>query len=269
MGYQPVAVQIRPARLSGPGPFRVPISVASERSDGPIAGSVVVHLPRGWQAAPSERPYRLAPGAHLAFEAVVSAPAGAAPGRYFVAARITEESGQVYEDVVTIDLSPPGQTPEPADADERSPSLSLAVERAMHRTDPQVWRREGPAEAELGGELEAQLPTGEIRVEAGQRGELRVLLRNCAASEIRGEAQLISPHETWPLARPWTQGFTLGAGEEGSVAFEIAPPAGFRGGGYWALVKIMYFGRLLYTEAVSIALLPAEATAAIAPAGIA
>jgi alpha-mannosidase len=61
----------------------------------------------------------------------------------------------------------------------------------------------------------------------------------------------------------------VSAGEESSVVFEIAPPVGFRGGGYWALVKIMYFGRLLYTEAVSIELLPAEATAAVAPAGIA
>jgi alpha-mannosidase len=254
MGYQPVAVQIRPARLSGPGPFRVPITVASERSDGPIAGSVGVHLPPGWEAAPAERSYRLAPGAHLAFETVVSAPAGAAPGRYFVAARISEESGQVYEDVVTIDLSGAGEAEGSVDLDERSPSLSLAVERAMRRTDPQVWRREGTPEAELGGELEAELTSSGIRVEAGERGELRVLLRNRAASEIRGEAQLISPHETWPLTTPWTQGFTVAAGGEASVAFEIRPPAGFRGGGYWALVKIMYFGRLLYTEAVKLEL---------------
>ena len=108
----------------------------------------------------------------------------------------------------------------------------------------------------LGGELEAELSATELVIEPGQPAELRVRLRNSVAGEIRGEAQIISPHETWPLITPWTQGFSVAAGAETTVAFSIVAPLGFRGGDYWALVKLMYFGRLLYTESVRIEIKP-------------
>ncbi len=132
MGYQSVTVQIKPSYLDGEGPFDVPIVVASERTDGAAAGSVALIVPPGWVAEPAERIYRLAPGADLTFEASVRAAPGAAPGRYFLAARITDEAGQSHEDVVTVDYQPGGDGtgPRPGD-DERSAALGWAVERAL------------------------------------------------------------------------------------------------------------------------------------------
>jgi hypothetical protein len=77
-------------------------------------------------------------------------------------------------------------------------------------------------------------------------------VRNLAASEIRGEAQVLSPHETWSSITPWTQGFTVGAGDEATISFSVSPPRDVVTGTYWALVKIMYFGRILYSESVPV-----------------
>jgi hypothetical protein len=256
-GYVPLAVQIAPGRVAGKGPFSLPVSVASERTDAPLAGAVSLLVPDGWTAEPHERLYRLAPGAHLAFEASVTPPASAPAGRYFVAARVTDESGQVHEDVVTIDLDPAATREDDPDVSVRSPSLSVAIERAMRLTGLHAESAQPEPAEQLGGELEAELSATELVVAPGQPAELRVRLRNTVAGEIRGEAQIISPHETWPLITPWTQGFSVTAGAETTVFFTIVAPLGFRGGEYWALVKLMYFGRLLYTESVRIEVRPA------------
>jgi hypothetical protein len=91
-------------------------------------------------------------------------------------------------------------------------------------------------------------------------------LRNGAASEIRGEAQILSPHETWPAITPWTQGFTVDPGKDAVVTFTVEPPYDSAGGTYWALVKVMYFGRLLYTESIPIEILPATSSVPAAAA---
>jgi alpha-mannosidase len=268
IGYQPLAVQIRPSILDGPGPFTLPVTVASERTDRPVAGSVSMIVPEGWTADPPERIYRLAPGAHLALDVTVTTPNGAPAGRYFVAARIADEDGQVHEDVVTIDYQPDGNRSH-ADRDVRLPILSRSIERAIAPAAGEtVDTAESEGGPELGGELEAELLDRDVAVDAGRRAEIRVVLRNGVASEIRGEAQLISPHETWPAIRPWTQGFTVAPGAAKTVTFGVEPPLGFAGGTYWALVKLMYFGRLIYTEAISVSLrgqrapTPARATVA-------
>jgi alpha-mannosidase len=105
----------------------------------------------------------------------------------------------------------------------------------------------------------AEVLTSDVRVRAGEAGEVRVALRNQALSEIRGEAQILSPHETWPAISPWTQGFAVGPGEEQIVTFAVEPPYASGGGTYWALVKIMYFGRLLYTESIPVDILASDA----------
>jgi hypothetical protein len=104
----------------------------------------------------------------------------------------------------------------------------------------------------LGEELEVELLTPAIRVAGGDHADLLVALRNTVAGEIRGEAQLISPFETWPMTSPWTFGFSVGPGESATLAFRIDPPAASRPGAWWGLVKVMYFGRLHYTPAARI-----------------
>jgi alpha-mannosidase len=260
MGNRPVAVQIGPSLLSGRGPFKLPISVASERTDGPLAGTVQILAPGGWDADPSERPYRLAAGAHLAMETKLSPARDAQPGRYFVAARIEDEAGQLHEDVVTIDYRPDEATPDAAVV-ERSAILSRAIERAIAPAAGRILEGTDEAEPiESEQELEAEIAAGLVRVAPGERGEIRVTLRNTALSEIRGEAQVISPHETWPAITPWTQGFAVAPGAQQSVSFSVAPPFDSSGGRYWALVKLMYFGRIIYSEAVEVILEAPTAT---------
>src|SRR5262249_17223511 len=237
----------------------LPIVVASERTDANTSGTVSLVVPPGWEATPPERLYTLAPGAHLAFEAAVRPAADAAPGRYFVAARITDDSGQQHEDVVTIDHRAPvdgaAQGESPID---RSAALAWAIERALTiaGAGPAPGEPGHPrAQHDRGGELRATLADDEVAVEPGRRATLRVSLANLAASEIRGEAQVISPFGTWSTIRPWTQGFVVGAGDEVDVAFDVAPPIDAAPGTTWALVKVMYFGRILYTESVPIRVL--------------
>jgi hypothetical protein len=180
----------------------------------------------------------------------------AAPGRYFVAARISDDAGQAHEDVVTIDYRPDhGRDGAVMQQDERSPLLTKALERATHAVVP--WEQSAePIDPQLGGELTAELVTNVVSVAAGERAELSVELTNGAAGEIRGEAQLISPYDTWAFSHPWTQGFAIGPGERMTIGFAFAPASGVPPGTYWALVKVMYFGRLIYTEAVTVEVLP-------------
>jgi alpha-mannosidase len=263
MGYLPVAVQIKPGRLSGSGPFPLPITVASSRTDARAEGAVTIAAPAGWTVEPAERPYRLAPGAHVEFEPVVTPAPGAPAGRYFVAARILDDAGQTVEDVVTIDLDPGSTT---AAAPGRSPQLELARGRTALRQAQilgETWDDSGgsgldPA-APPGGELQVDLTTPLVRVRAGERGAVRVTIRNLAASEVRGEAQLISPHETWTSFGPWTQGFAVGPGGHQEVVFTLNPPFDALPGTWWGLVKVMYFGRLWYTEAAVVEVTPAVA----------
>ena len=150
MGYQAVTVQIKPSVVAGDGPFDLPIVVASGRTEGAAAGSVELIVPPGWEATPPERLYRLAPGAHLAFDASVRPAAGAAPGRYFVAARITDDAGQLHEDVVTIDLRPagdgatPGRAPDDPLTGSRLGGRAVADDR-RHRPRARRVRQRGRA----------------------------------------------------------------------------------------------------------------------------
>jgi hypothetical protein len=252
LGYQPLSVQIRPSRLAVSGPFTVPISVASERTDAPVDGSVVIEVPPGWQASPAEQPYRLAPGAHTRFETEVTPAGGSASGRYFVAARITD-GGQTHEDVVAVDLQTGRDTPT-IDTGSRSPTLELAVRRALVTAGIESGRvtASDGEDGMPGEELVAEVLDRAITVAPGERARLRLSLRNCLAGEIHGEAQVISPYDTWGFLHPWTQGFAIDPGEETVLEFTVAPAAGTPAGSWWALLKVMYFGRMLYTGSIPV-----------------
>jgi hypothetical protein len=279
VGYQQVTVQIKPSLVSGGGPFVVPVVVASERTAGTVAGSVTFDVPDGWQVAPPDRSYRLDPGAHLAFDATITPRAGAEAGRYFVAARIGDEAGQTHEDVVRVDLHRAGARDAgngrnggdaTATSDERSRQLWIAVARALKPVglEPPLSAPSDGSDAESlsAGELDVEILTRDVALTAGETGRIEVRLRNRAASEIRGEAQVISPYDTWPAITPWTQGFAVAGGSEATVAFDVRPPFDARPGVWWALVKVMYFGRLAYSESVPIEVAAAARVEASVPA---
>jgi hypothetical protein len=74
-------------------------------------------------------------------------------------------------------------------------------------------------------------------------------------SVIRGECQLTTPFGTWPQTRPWTRGFTAAPGETVDLDYTVTAPAGARPGSHWwALAKIMYFGRVHYSDCTEIRL---------------
>jgi alpha-mannosidase len=145
-----------------------------------------------------------------------------------------------------------------SDPTSRSTSLGLAVQRAL-ATAGLATARVVVSESDddlLGEELRAELLDRRVSVAPGERASLRLSLRNCVAGEIRGEAQVISAYDTWDFVRPWTQGFAVDAGAETVVEFSVAPAPGTLPGTWWALVKVMYFGRLIYTESIPLEVVP-------------
>jgi hypothetical protein len=71
------------------------------------------------------------------------------------------------------------------------------------------------------------------------------------ASQLRGEVQLVSPVGTWPATAPWTQPVTVEPGGAATLRFAVSVPAtAAPGWESWLLVKLMYFGRVRYSDAV-------------------
>lgn len=109
------------------------------------------------------------------------------------------------------------------------------------------------AETAQVGEADVSLVSPTLAIRPGGTGAVEVLIRNRTAAAIRGEAQLISPFGSWRQMAPWTTGFELASGAERPLRFEVRIPATARvGEQWWAIVKVMYFGRLQYSEPVEV-----------------
>ncbi|MCQ4083246.1 glycosyl hydrolase-related protein [Streptomyces sp. RB6PN25] len=264
MGYQMISVHASPGAVSGRGPYELRVTVASSHTGGNIAGEAEILVPPGWTASPPKRLYSLAPGAYLRYKVRVQ-PSGPG-GRYFVFVRTTDPQGQLHEDVVTIEYvasgraaSVPAEPPLPGSEPTR-PVHDGAAERALSLSIDKVTRKarmvlpSHPERTHQAQELATTLVTPEVTVAPGQTGRLTARLHNTAQSPIHGEAQLITPYAIWPITTPWTQPFTVVADGDTDVHYEFAAPPGSRPGSWWALVKVMYFGRLLYTPTAVVAI---------------
>jgi alpha-mannosidase len=230
-GNLPVAVHLSPTRLVPPGVLRLTVACGPDGA----AGAVELDVPDGLTAAPAgPLRYELPPMGHAEWELTVRGTPGAPAGHYFLAARIHDRLGQVLEDAVAVQLGLP-----PA------PSRSLPLDELMPAVEAD--------QRAIAAELEVTVLTPELRVAAGQRGELAVRLANRAASPIRGEAQLISPFGSWAAVHPWTRGFAVSPGKEITLRYHVRVPVTTRRGTqWWTMVKLMYFGRLHYTSAVPV-----------------
>ena len=234
-GNMPVAVHLSPAALTlddgQPGTLRLTVACGPE----PAAGLVRLSAPDEIVLSPSgPLSYDLGPRGHCSFDLAVAAKPGTQAGRRFATAQITDAAGQVIEDSALLAI---GQPPDPR--------LDLPLTEVLAM-------QQAAADATT-SEAEITLVSRAISVTPGGTAAIEVLLRNGAASAIRGEAQLISPHGSWRQAGPWTTGFALEAGAERTLRFEVAVPAAARPGEqWWALVKVMYFGRLRYTETAEV-----------------
>ncbi len=239
-GNLPVAVHLSPARIALPEATEDAVGAAARLrltvACGTAPASGTVELDPGGQlslepAGPLS--YDLTARGHDGWDLTVRARPGARRGRHFVAARI-DDDGQVFEDAALVSVGEPAP-----------PALDLPLAELF----PLYLADEQKAAAELG----LTLLTPELRLRPGQRGEIVVRLGNATESQIRGEAQLVSPFGSWAETRPWTQGFTAEPGRDISLGAAVTPPPTARPGQHWwALVKVMYFGRVRYSEPASV-----------------
>jgi alpha-mannosidase len=237
-GNVPVAVHLSPGRLAlaGPGDAggEAALRLTVACGTGPASGAVQLDAGGQLRLEPSgPLRYDLAPLGHACWDLTVRALPGARRGRHFVAARITAR-GQVFEDAALVSVG-----------ELAAPALDLPLDELfpLYLADQQ----------RLAAELDLALLTPEVRLRPGGRGGIALRLRNATASQVRGEAQLVSPLGSWAEVLPWTQGFSAEPGAEVTVRATVAAAATARPGQHWwALVKVMYFGRVRYSEPASV-----------------
>ncbi|HTS96227.1 MAG TPA: glycoside hydrolase family 38 C-terminal domain-containing protein [Streptosporangiaceae bacterium] len=243
-GNLPVAVHLSPARTAlapdtpdTPGPPGEAAALRLTVACGPEPSSGTVRIdPGGGLAVEPAGPlrYDLGPLGHAGWDLAVRARPGAPAGRYFVAARITSGDGQAVEDAVLVSIGEPA-----------APALGLPLDQLV----PLYLADQQRAAAEV--DLALLSPRLELR--PGGRGEIAARLRNGTRSPVRGEAQLVSPFGSWTQTGPWTRGFAAAPGQVIDLRFAVTPPAAARPGEHWwALVKVMYFGRVRYSAPAAV-----------------
>ncbi|MEV5412763.1 NEW3 domain-containing protein [Thermopolyspora sp. NPDC052614] len=236
IGYLPVSVGVSPGLLrTASEPVEASVVIASQLRDRAVEGACALLAPEGWTVNPGRRPYRLEPDGHVRFPVTLTPPADAEPGLYFLTARI-EHAGQTIEDVATIavgDLAAllpvPGPIPEDGQA-ARGTSATTARETG----------------------LDVDVTARSVRVPPGGSGLIGVTLANRTRGEIRGEIQLVSPWGTWDAVAAPVQGFTLAPGASRIATFDVAVPRDADPGAYWALAKVMWFGRCQYAPTIEL-----------------
>ncbi|MFE0462408.1 NEW3 domain-containing protein [Kitasatospora sp. NPDC058965] len=92
-----------------------------------------------------------------------------------------------------------------------------------------------------------------VRMAAGGRGAVEVVLTNLTRDAVRGELQAVSPWGSWELLADPVRGFALAPGERRTVAFPVTVPrAAEVGWTSWTVVKVMWFGRCQYAPTVAL-----------------
>jgi alpha-mannosidase len=246
-GNLPVAVHLSPSRTAlaeadtpdGAGALAIAAPLRLTVACGPAPASGTVHIDAGPDGdigvePAGPLPYALGTLGHADWDLTVRARPGARRGRHFVAARITGDDGQVFEDAVLVSVGEPA-----------APALDLPLEELfpLYLADEQ----------KLAAELDLVLADPMLRLAPGGSGRIAVTLRNATRSPLRGEAQLVSPFGSWAETAPWTRGFTAGPEQTVTLDFTVTVPAAARPGQHWwALVKVMYFGRVRYSEPAAV-----------------
>jgi alpha-mannosidase len=239
-GNMPTAVHLSPrlVPLDDGQPAVIRLTVTC----GPLgaSGTVDLEAPDGVLLNPAgPLRYDLPPLGYQSFELTAEVSPGQPAGRSFATARITDACGQIIEDCILLAVGQPPAPPLPALSDE-----GVLVEFAVQQ------QAADDAEAD---EVELSVVSPGVRIRPGQAGPVAVRLDNRCNSAVRGEAQLMSPYGSWHQAGPWTSGFEIAAGSSTILTFEItAAPTARPGEQWWVIVKVMYFGRLRYSEPVEV-----------------
>ena len=234
-GNMPVAVHLTPPQLALDDPRRPLLRLTVACGPHGAAGWIELTAPDGVSLQPpGPLRYELPPLGHQGFDLDVATAPGVAPGRGFVTARITDACGQMIEDSVLLTAGQP--VPPPID----TPLVDFAMQQQA-------------ADDAQSSELAVELAVAALTLRPGEARPVEVRLTSACVSELRGEAQLLSPFGSWQQSGPWTTGFTVAPGASTVVRFEVTAAATARPGEqWWAIVKVMYFGRLHYTEPVQV-----------------
>ena len=237
-GNCPETVHLSPARTALSADQASPLRLTVACGPDPAAGTVRLAAPSQLAADPAgPLAYDLGARGHASWDLTVRALPGAGSGRYFLAAQIDGRGG-ILEDAVLLTV---GEPPAPA--------LDLPFDQLVP-----LYLADQEASA---AEVVVRLLRRELAVRPAARAEIGVAVANATASQIRGEAQLLSPFGTWAAVRRWTCGFTAEPGAERRLSFPVQVPASARPGQHWwALVKVMYFGRVRYSEPVAVTVAP-------------
>ncbi|MFG3226069.1 NEW3 domain-containing protein [Kitasatospora sp. NPDC048194] len=236
LGYLPVSVGASPGLLRTAGEaVTLSVALSSQLRDTTVEGTAVVLPPAGWTASPGSRPYRLTAGGYVRFPVTLAPPSDVEPGLHFAAVRV-DHDGQQIEDVVTIAVGDlPELLPVPGDT-------------------PEDWTA-AQGTAAVGGRdtgLSVGVSSESLRIAAGGGATLGLTLTNRTRGEIRGELQLVSPWGTWDAIADPVRGFTVPAGRSVTADFAVAVPESADPGAYWALAKVMWFGRCQYAPTVAL-----------------
>jgi alpha-mannosidase len=239
-GNLPVAVHLSPPGQSvlpaetgqlvltvacGPEPARGTVDIDAAGLDVEPGGPLSYDLP-GLGHARWELAVRQRPGS-------AGGPPPGAAGHRFVTARIADHAGQVIEDAALITATSPqaagGGMPEDAAAE---------------------WARGARA---ISAEAGLDLAPRRLELAPGGAGAIEVTVASHAGSDLRGEVQLISPAGSWEFVPGWTAGFAVAGGTSVTLSFPVTAPADARPGQrWWVLAKVMYFGRVRYSEAAEV-----------------
>jgi alpha-mannosidase len=239
-GFLPISVAVDPTvHHVAPGEnVTATVVLASHLRDSAVESTVDVHVPTGWTAEPGTRPVRLAEGGHTRFPLTVTSPADAEPGLYFARVRLAV-GADLLEDVITMvvqggaadDIIPPQAGPE------------INHGEQLKGTTADSARPLG---------IELSVVTESVDVTCGDKAVLTVRATSTAADGVDGEAMVVSPWGTWHLVGPYTNGFHVPAGASTAISFEVAAPAHAQPGTWWAMVKLMWFGRVQYSPAIPV-----------------
>jgi alpha-mannosidase len=245
-GNVPVAVHFAPTRItlngdSSQGRVTLTVACGPEPASGTVELVVPGELTAEIDGAPADGSpdggalrYDLPANGFASWDVAARTAAGTAGGRYFITARISDRLGQVLEDTALVTVGEAG-----------GPDASLEPEELFFRLQSDVMA--------LAGEADLELLTPELRLTPGGAGQLTVRVTSHLGSRLRGEVQLVSPVGTWPTTGPWTQSVEVAPGGEATVSFDVAVPATAEPGWEsWLLVKLMYFGRVRYSPAISL-----------------
>ncbi|WP_405868336.1 NEW3 domain-containing protein [Streptomyces sp. NBC_00005] len=108
---------------------------------------------------------------------------------------------------------------------------------------------------QAGPTLLADLGVEQITVRRDERTRLPVTVHNTTRGPINGTLWAVSSWGTWPGIGPGCQGFAVAAGEQLDCHIDVdgsaLPP-----GSYWLMAKLAWHGRVAYTKAVALEVIP-------------